>query len=456
MIGPERARMVENFAALADLKLGHISGEQLDEGWQRLQKPLLDGLPTRPRAPVSQRSPRVRAWRARPAWPAWQAWQAWIAGFATASVVAALAFVAYRARSAGSEPALGYVLEGSATSHGGAITSLSDGASVLRFSDQSRIDLGPSTNVTVEAVDARGARIGLVDGALDVYVEPRPNASWRFVAGPFRVNVKGTRFHLAFAADRGRLTLQMKSGLVEVLAPPDRTIAVGSNESLELFAEPGQAEVPPPPSAPLPVAPPVAAGLHPESAPSGGARSPLASPRGVASGEPARHRLAIAAGEPGEPSPVPWPKLLVKGDFAAVIADAERRGIGNTLAQANAVDLSSLADAARYTKRYDLARQVLLAMRERFVGADHARDASFFLGRLAEAVSDRFETALGWYETYLREAPRGPYASEALGREMALLARNAPERARRAAGQYLARFPHGPQADLARSLLEAE
>ena len=157
-----------------------------------------------------------------------------------------------------------------------------------------------------------------------------------------------------------------------------------------------------------------------------------------------------------EPASVAWSKLLAKGDFADVIADAERRGIGDTIAQASASDLSALADAARYTKRYDLARQVLLAKRSRFAGTDHARDASFFLGRLAEAAPDRSQSALDWYETYLREAPRGLYASEALGREMALLAPGAPEHARKVAGQYLARFPHGPQSELARSLLETE
>ena len=47
--------------------------------------------------------------------------------------------------------------------------------------------------------------------------------------------------HLARAIEgdaRLRTGLQMKSGLVEVLAPPNRTIAVGKGESLELFAEP--------------------------------------------------------------------------------------------------------------------------------------------------------------------------------------------------------------------------
>jgi ferric-dicitrate binding protein FerR (iron transport regulator) len=435
MISPSSERAVDRFVDLAERGLGRLSQAQLDRGWQRIQNP--PPIPAAGPGRVPERGIKVRAW---------------LAGFATASAVAALALVFYRALPARPEPALRYALEGLASSQGNVITSPAGGPSRLRFSDESRIDLGPSTNLIVEALDARGAQIGLADGALDVHVRPRANASWRFVAGPFRVNVKGTVFHLAFAADRGRLTLQMKSGLVEVLAPPNRTIAVGKGESLELFAEPAQSEAP---MANPPVAPPVVDDVQDDvqveaSVPSGGKSLP-ANPRGVA--EPVRHRMTVPA---SEPAPVAWSKLLAKGDFAGVITDAERLGIGATVAQASAADLSALADAARYTKRNDLARQVLLAIRSRFAGADHARDASFFLGRLAEAVPDRSESALGWYETYLREAPRGLYASEALGREMALLAPSAPPRARKVAGQYLARFPQGPQAELARSLLESE
>ena len=434
MIDPGSERRVDAFVALAEHEFGLMSQEQLDRGWQRIEEPLL-----------GQRFAHHHVSHARI-----RTWRMWLAGFAAASAVAGLALLAFRALPAGPEPALRYVIEGPAASQGNAIASPSGSASRLHFSDQSRIDLGPSTNMTVEGLDARGAQIALADGALDVYVKPRGNASWRFNAGPFRINVKGTAFHLAFAADRGCLTLRMKSGLVEVLAPHNRTIAVGKDESLELYAEPARAEAPP--SLAQPTQPAALAPRGDAVVTSVGRNAP-AVVRGSGPLESARHRMAVPTVEPAS---VAWSKLLAKGDFADVIADAERRGIDTTIAQASASDLSALADAARYTKRYDLARQVLLAKRSRFVGTDHARDASFFLGRLAEAAPDRSQSALDWYETYLREAPRGLYASEALGREMALLAPSAPERAHKVAGQYLARFPHGPQSELARSLLETE
>lgn len=150
-----------------------------------------------------------------------------------------------------------------------------------------------------------------------------------------------------------------------------------------------------------------------------------------------------------------WSSLIAQGDFAGVVKDAERRGLDVTLASASAAELTSLADAARYTRHNDLARQALLGLRGRFPGTARAGDAAFFLGRMAETPASSPGAAVTWYETYLRESARGPYAGEALGREIALLARTDRTRASRAAQLYLERFPHGTQAELAKSLLQS-
>jgi TolA-binding protein len=125
-----------------------------------------------------------------------------------------------------------------------------------------------------------------------------------------------------------------------------------------------------------------------------------------------------------------------------------------TLAQGSALDLITLADAARYTRKHETARQALLALRARFAGSDRAKDAAFFLGRLSEVGAASSDAALTWYDTYLAEAGRGPFASEALGRKLTLLVRTDQELARKAARTYLQRFPQGNQAELARSVVE--
>jgi hypothetical protein len=150
-----------------------------------------------------------------------------------------------------------------------------------------------------------------------------------------------------------------------------------------------------------------------------------------------------------------WGRLIAQGEFAAVVKDAETQGLDATLAGASAADLTALADAARYIRRTDLARQALLGLRARFPGTARAGDAAFFLGRLAESPVSSASAAVAWYETYLAESGRGPYAGEALGREIALLSRTDRARAQKAAETYLERFPHGTQAELAKSLLES-
>jgi hypothetical protein len=78
------------------------------------------------------------------------------------------------------------------------------------------------------------------------------------------------------------------------------------------------------------------------------------------------------------------------------------------------------------------------------------------LGRLSEVEPESPAAALTWYDTYLVEAGKGPYASEALGRKLILLAGMDHELARKAARTYLQRFPDGNQAELARSIVEPQ
>jgi TolA-binding protein len=442
---PVDEHMVDAFVERAQRGLGVITREQLDVGWQRLEAPL-----------AGRTSPPHPGWRPR----------AWLVGFASFAAVAAVvvALVTYLPRTGAP---LRYSVEGQADIHGDFIAAPQDALPRLLFSDDSRVELAALTLLTVDSVDERGAHIGLSDGSIDVFVKPRGNTSWTFAAGPFRVKVKGTSFKLGFAAQAGRLTLHMTSGLVEVTAPPNRSFAVAAGESIELFAEAAPTQKPtlPPPTLGEPVvdSTPSAAANAVDTGDTVAAKPVLVVPR---TGTVAERRRSGTGGKEAEKAekterpaaterPVPWSRLLAQGNFATLVAEAERRGLDITFAQASAADLSSLADAARYTKRYDLAREVLLAMRARFAGSEPARDASFFLGRLSEAAPGKPDAALAWYATYLREAPRGLYASEALGREMTLLAPSARPRAREVARQYLERFPHGSQSELARSILEA-
>ena len=64
-----------------------------------------------------------------------------------------------------------------------------------------------------------------------------------------------------------------------------------------------------------------------------------------------------------------WSGKLAAGKFDEIVDEAERWGLGPCLAEATSSELSSLADAARYTRRGGLAKQALLAQRRRFAGS---------------------------------------------------------------------------------------
>jgi hypothetical protein len=424
----EKQRLVDVVAQSVREGLCQVSAGELDAGWQKLEQSLSDG---------KYRSvPIVRGYATR--------W--YVRGIVFASMILGVGIVADWARTQREPAPLAFVVEGASVGSAQGIEAQPDAPAELVFSDQSRVKLAPKTKVSVLSMDTHGARVSLANGDLDVSVSRREKASWRFEAGPFIVAVKGTSFHLGYQADRGRLAVQMHDGVVEVKGPsPDRKLTLRGGESLELFANGTPVERRPAE---------VVSGKEPlGEQPSAATESPA--PQGQA-GRAAAQRIRPHAPEPRAEKEVEesWAQLIGRGEFSAVVKDAEAQGLDVALSRASAAELTALADAARYTRRYDVAKQALVRVRERFAGSNRSGDAAFFLGRLAEAEPSS-QAALSWYETYLRESPRGAYAGEALGREIALFSQSDRARARVAARQYLERFPHGSQAGLARSLVQS-
>ena len=420
MMDAADARIIEYVASVAQQGLGQVTEAELDQGWQRLASRLARGEHREPLISLRRRFP-------------WGRWA--LAG----AVAVALAMVAYRLPLRPLDSPLQYVVEGATLGPAKTITATS--STRVLFSDESRLGIEPSSKIKMLGTDAHGAQVAVADGSIDVFVKPRRDSSWRFEAGPFSILVKGTAFRLGFDAAKGRLDLHMKTGVVEVRGP-HRVSTLRGGDSLELLANPPREassiaplqETPPlPPATPLQTLPARPTALKP-----------------LAHDGPSRLAMHNGAGHSAS-----WSDLIAKGDFPAIVQDAERCGLDTTLARGSALDLITLADAARYTKKYETARQALLALRARFAGSNRAKDAAFFLGRLSEVEPASSDAALTWYDTYLAEADRGPYASEALGRKLTLLVREDPERAHKVARSYLQRFPQGNQAELARSVVQA-
>ena len=143
----------------------------------------------------------------------------------------------------------------------------------------------------------------------------------------------------------------------------------------------------------------------------------------------------------------------MQGRWDEIVEEVQRAGVGATMEGASSEELIAVANAARYLRRWDLAREALHAERRRFANTARALDATYLLGRLEEARGQLPE-AMSWYRGYLRRAPTGPYVSESLGRMMTLAREGGdPIEAKALADQYLRRFTEGSYAAAARAVL---
>jgi hypothetical protein len=318
----------------------------------------------------------------------------------------------------------------------------------LAFSDGTEVALGNAARARVGSVDEHGAELGLESGRVTLNVVQRPGARWSVTAGEYRVSVKGTTFSVDFAPERGDMTLDLLAGSVSVSGPliagglelrAGQRVLIRPREGLVQVQPRDAAEAP----APL-VASPArrleSAVELPDAGPTAGA------PR-------ARPSAPRRATRRAAPEPESWTRMVAVGRYGAVIEAAEQRELGRVYADAGAGDLQALSDAARYMRRSDVARPALLALRSRFAGTNGAREAAFLLGRLEETDGDATR-ALAWYERYLSESAQGTYAAQALGRKLLLVREHSGRSAALSiAREYLQRFPDGPYAATARSLL---
>jgi hypothetical protein len=286
---------------------------------------------------------------------------------------------------------------------------------------------------------------------------------WNVHAGPFWVDVTGTRFDASWDPSRETFTLAMQEGTVVVKGPllaAGRGLSAG--EHLRVSVRDGSMEIRSTSVAsdttgapgPAPLAPSAVATIDPAT----GTAAPACLPP-VTTGEspkpPAKEApmsatssssaAASPAASPHEPS---WRELAAAGKFNEALAAAERAGFAQEIERVPSQDLATLADAARYAGRPALARDALLAQRRRF---GVRGSTAFMLGKIA-ADQQGGADAVRWFETYLSEVPNGSLAEQALGRILELKKSN-PAEARAIAERYLTRHPHGAHAALARSLV---
>ncbi len=413
----ELSAPAERLVGLARRELGEMSAPGLTEAFLELN---------------ARRSVRMR--RARLVWN----------GAAVLAVVA-LVLVASRFLGADHVGALSYAVEGGRVDSTGAVEASGTADPTLRFSDGTEVVFLGGARGRVKSVGEHGARIAL-RGKAKVAVVPWRGAHWLFDAGPFLITVKGTAFTAEWRDADQRLEVSLTTGAIAVSGPlSDEAISLRAGQrlivsvrekevlirSIDAASDASDARSDRPASktdsrddSRSPVEGP---GLHPAPPTSASSVSPASS----------------------------WTTRLAAGDFGTILREAEERGLDTVLAEASSNELAALSDAARYSRREDVARSALAALRRRFPQSTRANDAAFLLGRLEE-TAQHLQLALAWYERCLDESPNGTYASEALGRKMTIARRlHGEARARPVAEEYLRRFGDGTYAAAARALIRA-
>jgi TolA-binding protein len=336
-------------------------------------------------------------------------------------------------------PSLRYEVSGAAL-EGPYVSAPSSSSAEVRFSDGSKLEAAPGSRLRVDETHRNGARVLVEKGSTLASVTHYPSSSWTFVAGPFEVRVTGTRFDLSWDPQKEEIDLTLHEGSVEVRSPlgqgpisvrkGQRFRATVGDRSMTLL---DSAPAPSPTDAPAVEAAAPVANLD-------GPQVPPVAPSGSKS--IAKHET--------------WQELVGRGEFESVVAAASARGIDGCISGCSAADLRSLADAARYTSRNDLAERSLLSLRQRFPGSSASAAAAFLLGRIYESRGQA-SAAQRWYETYGAEAPDGEFAAEALAGKMRSVATTRGSAAAKPiALEYLSRYPKGVHVKTARKIAGLE
>jgi ferric-dicitrate binding protein FerR (iron transport regulator) len=311
----------------------------------------------------------------------------------------------------------------------------------LAFSDGSELRVEPASRVRVVDVDGSGASVAVENGALHAEVVHKARSRWRVIAGPITVRVTGTRFHVSWSALTEQFTLAVFEGSVTAagsIVGAERPVVAG--ETLRVFVGEGRLELLKAQQAvrSAPVASDSVAAVKTPEAPE---RPPAEAPRA----EPSVAR---------EPEP-DWRAHAAKGSLRKAFTTAEASGFSEACGAASAAELLQLGDGARLAGRPDRAEQALLTLRRRFPSDPRRAAAAFALGKVAFDQRRSYAQAATWFRTSIAEQPNGSLAREASGRLIEAL-RNSGDGAgaRQAAEKYLQRYPAGPHADVARSLVE--
>ncbi|MBL9027849.1 MAG: FecR domain-containing protein [Myxococcales bacterium] len=299
----------------------------------------------------------------------------------------------------------------------------------LAFSDGSTVVVRAASRARVTDLTPSGATVLLERGALRARVVHGGATHWRLSGGPFEVHVLGTELDLAYDSTTEALSVAMVSGVVRVEGPciAPGTRFVSAPERLTLSCR----------------------GEAPEQAAAG--PTPV-QPSSVALAEPVQSAQAAA---PAPPKRAPsWRALIQARQVKDAFEAAETAGLDHVVDVASGAELIELGSGARLAGHPELATELYEATRSRFPRSEWSAAAAYHLGRMAFDGRRAWAEAERWFGVYLAERPSGALAPEALGRSMECAqSRGDTSAAQGLAMRYLAAYPNGAHAALAREIL---
>lgn len=295
-----------------------------------------------------------------------------------------------------------------------------DRSRTLEFSDGSSVVLAPKARAVLGRITRERAGLSLEGGQLYASIQHREGLHWSVDAGPYRVNVVGTRFSVAWKD--GNFRVDVAEGRVRVTGGdlPPEGVAVDAGSGLE---------------------------RHVKQAPSA---PPAVDWNALPLEKPAADTEGRELPSTSAPS---WSALANKGKYRDALAQAEKLGFERLTRELSDNDLLLLANAARFSGDGKRAKQALLKLRERFPGRAAAELAALYLARLSEDVEKNPAQAVVWLRAFLQEAPTGDLAEGARANLLSILLRRGDAAGARAvARDYLRYHPEGPHAAQARSI----
>jgi hypothetical protein len=304
----------------------------------------------------------------------------------------------------------------------------------LEFTDGSRLVIEQSSRATLSALTPKHTGFKLLSGRVSASIRKHTGMTWTVTAGPYEVNVVGTRFVVEWDERTHAFAVSVREGRVRVTGGdlPASGIMLEAGGHLERGVPGSSASAAPTTPAPGAVVPERVAG------PIAGDRRP-AEVETPAPDSSARNGVA---------------QLAAKGKYKEALALAEQQGFSRLTLELPENDLLLLANAARYSGNAGRAREALTKVRERFAGRTASSLAALYMAKIAEDMTHEPARAVHWLRVFLAESPSGDLAAGARASLMSLLLRSGDERGARAvAKEYLSYHPNGSHADEARALI---